>query len=326
MREKTDDIAVYMKDREHIANSYVMRCFSVTMLVFTVTFVLNLLRIFVIDQKLMLCAYIPSLVIYGAMCIVEKKMSSTNWFKKYLILFSIILTFTIMGVFITYHVVLVSLLPFLYATLYSSERVLKYVYALTVVSTIIVVYGGYYFGLCDANMTLLTTGSLEEYVNNGQFVLTQVNPNPPINLLLFFVVPRCLIYVVFMSVCSSIYRIISGSMERARLTEELEIAKTEAENANRAKSQFLARVSHEIRTPINAVIGMNEMILRESSETSIRKYATDVKDSSVVLLNIINELLDASKIESGKMELVYGRYEQGSLLNDLYNMTSVKAR
>lgn len=326
MREKTDDIAVYMKDREHIANSYVMRCFSVTMLVFTVTFVLNLLRIFVIDQKLMLCAYIPSLVIYGAMCIVEKKMSSTNWFKKYLILFSIILTFTIMGVFITYHVVLVSLLPFLYATLYSSERVLKYVYALTVVSTIIVVYGGYYFGLCDANMTLLTTGSLEEYVNNGQFVLTQVNPNPPINLLLFFVVPRCLIYVVFMSVCSSIYRIISGSMERARLTEELEIAKTEAENANRAKSQFLARVSHEIRTPINAVIGMNEMILRESSETSIRKYATDVKDSSVVLLNIINELLDASKIESGKMELVYGRYELGSLLNDLYNMTSVKAR
>ena len=117
MREKTDDIAVYMKDREHIANSYVMRCFSVTMLVFTVAFVLNLLRIFVIDQRLMLSAYIPSLFIYFAMCIVEKKMSSTNWFKKYLILFSLVLTVTIMGVFITYHVVLVSLLPFLYATL-----------------------------------------------------------------------------------------------------------------------------------------------------------------------------------------------------------------
>lgn len=326
MKEKTDDISGYIKDREHIANSYVMRCFSVTMIVYTVTFILNLLHIFVIDQKLMMSAYIPSLVIYVAMCIVEKKMASTNWFKKYLILFSIILTFTIMGVFITYHVVLVSLLPFLYATLYSSERVLKYVYVLTVISTIIVVYGGYYFGLCDANMTLLTTGPLGEYVQNGQFVLTQANQNPAVSLMLFFVLPRCLIYVAFMSVCSSIYRIISGSMERARLTEELEIAKTEAENANRAKSQFLARVSHEIRTPINAVIGMNEMILRESKEESIRKYATDVKDSSVVLLNIINELLDASKIESGKMELIYGRYELGSLLNDLYNMTSVKAK
>ena len=91
MREKTDDIAVYIKDREHIANSYVMRCFSVTMIVFTVAFVLNLLHIFVIEQRLMMCAYIPSLVIYFIMCVVARKMSSANWFKKYLILFSIIL-------------------------------------------------------------------------------------------------------------------------------------------------------------------------------------------------------------------------------------------
>ena len=326
MKEKTDDIAIYIKDREHIANTYVMRCFSVTMIVFTIAFVLNLLRIFVIEQELMMKAYIPSVIIYLIMCVVEKKMSSSNWFKKYLILFSIILVFTIMGVFITYHVVLVTLLPFLYATLYSSKRVMWYVYSLTVFSTILIVYGGYYFGLCDANMTLLTTGSLQSYLGQGQFQLTQVNPNPVQNLFLFFVLPRCLTYIAFMSVCSSIFRIVSGSLERAKLSEELEIAKTEAENANRAKSQFLARMSHEIRTPINAVVGMNEMILRESNEENIRKYATDVKDSSVVLLNIINEILDSSKIESGKMELVIGKYEIGSLLNDIYNMISVKAK
>ncbi len=327
MKERTDDIAGYIKDREHIANTYVMQCFSVTMLVFTAAFVLNVLNIFIIEQRLMMSAYIPSLIIYLIVCVVEKNMASSNWFKKYLILFGDIAVFTIAGVFITYHVVLIALLPFLFATLYSSKRVMWYVGVTTVIATIVVVYGGYYFGLCDANMALLTAESLAAYTTtDGQFALTQINQNPLVSLMLFFVMPRCLIYWAYMVVCNNIFRIISGSTERARLSEELEIAKTEAEKANRAKSQFLARMSHEIRTPINAVVGMNEMILRESNEENIRKYAADVKDSSVVLLNIIDEILDSSKIESGKMELVLGKYEIGSLLNDIYNMTVVKAK
>lgn len=327
MKVNTDDISGYIKDREHIANTYVMQCFSVTMVVFTAAFVLNLLGIFIIEQRLMMSAYIPSLVLYLIICVVEKCMASSNWFKKYLILFSIISVFTIAGVFITYHVVLVTLLPFLFATLYSSKRVMWYVCVTTVVSTIVIVFGGYYFGLCDANMALLTAESLRSYMSpEGEFMLKQINQNPTVNLLLFFVMPRCLIYWAYMVVCNNIYRIISESTERARLSEELEIAKTEAENANRAKSKFLARVSHEIRTPINAVIGLNEVILRESNEEHIRKYAADVKDSSVVLLNIINELLDSSKIEAGKLELVIGNYEIGSLLNDVYNMICVKAK
>ena len=327
MKEKTDDISGYLKDREHIANTYVMQCFSVTMIVFSMAYVMNLLDIFIVEQRLMTCAYLPSLVIYLITRLIERKIASSNWFKKYLILFGILTVFTVAGVFITYHVVLVTLLPFLFATLYSSKRVMWYVNVTTVISTVIIVYGGYYFGLCDANMALLTAKSIANYTGeNGQFILTQMNQNPAMSLMLFFVMPRCLIYWAYMVVCNNIYRIISGSVERVRLAEELEIAKNEAEEANRAKSQFLARMSHEIRTPINAVVGMNEMILRESNEENIRKYATDVKDSSVVLLNIIDEILDSSKIESGKMELVIAQYNVGSLLNDIYNMTSVKAK
>lgn len=325
-RKRTQDITTYIKDQESVANRYVMKCFSVTMLAYTVAFVLNILNIFVIDKQIMLMGYLPSMIIYFIVLIIFKNIDSSNRKLKYFILFTILLVFTIIGLSITYHVVLISLLPFLYATLYSSKKVMNYVYGLTVVSTVVIVYGGYYFGLCDANMTLLTTNSLSQYIADGQFTLTQVNTNPAMTLMLFFVLPRCLIYVAFVAVCNSIFDILSSSLERAKLSEELAKAKEEAEAANKAKSKFLARVSHEIRTPINAVIGMNEMIIRESKEEEIQSYARDVKDSSVVLLNLINELLDSSKIESGKMELIMGDYDIRSLLNDIYNMMQIRAK
>ena len=325
-RKRTQDITTYIKDQESVANRYVMKCFSVTMLAYTVAFVLNILNVFVIDKQIMLMGYLPSMIIYFIVLIIFKNIDSSNRKLKYFILFTILLVFTIIGLSITYHVVLISLLPFLYATLYSSKKVMNYVYGLTVVSTVVIVYGGYYFGLCDANMTLLTTNSLSQYIADGQFTLTQVNTNPTMTLMLFYVLPRCLIYVAFVAVCNSIFDILSSSLERARLSEELAKAKEEAEAANKAKSKFLARVSHEIRTPINAVIGMNEMIIRESKEEEIQSYARDVKDSSVVLLNLINELLDSSKIESGKMELIMGDYDIRSLLNDIYNMMQIRAK
>lgn len=325
-RKRTQDITTYIKDQESVANRYVMKCFSVTMLAYTVAFVLNILNVFVIDKQIMLMGYLPSMIIYFIVLIIFKNIDSSNRKLKYFMLFTILLVFTIIGLSITYHVVLISLLPFLYATLYSSKKVMNYVYGLTVVSTVVIVYGGYYFGLCDANMTLLTTNSLSQYIADGQFTLTQVNTNPTMTLMLFYVLPRCLIYVAFVAVCNSIFDILSSSLERAKLSEELAKAKEEAEAANKAKSKFLARVSHEIRTPINAVIGMNEMIIRESKEEEIQSYARDVKDSSVVLLNLINELLDSSKIESGKMELIMGDYDIRSLLNDIYNMMQIRAK
>lgn len=108
--------------------------------------------------------------------------------------------------------------------------------------------------------------------------------------------------------------------------EQMQLLKANAEKANRAKSEFLARVSHEIRTPINAVIGMNEMVLRESSQDDVKKYSMDIKTSAHALLGIINDILDFSKIESGKMEIVPTEYELNSMLNDLYNMFSMRAR
>ncbi|MCR5640176.1 MAG: response regulator [Lachnospiraceae bacterium] len=107
--------------------------------------------------------------------------------------------------------------------------------------------------------------------------------------------------------------------------EEIREAKDEAEVANKAKSNFLASMSHEIRTPINAVLGMDEMILRESKDSSILEYATDIYSAGQTLLALINEILDSSKLESGKMELVPVEYELGAMIHNLHNLIIQRA-
>lgn len=96
-------------------------------------------------------------------------------------------------------------------------------------------------------------------------------------------------------------------------------------HANKVKSDFLAKMSHEIRTPINAVLGMDEMILRDCNDPAVTQYASDIKIATNNLLSIINEILDSSKIESGKMEIIPVKYKMAIMLNDLYNMIFIKS-
>ena len=107
--------------------------------------------------------------------------------------------------------------------------------------------------------------------------------------------------------------------------EEIQIQRDIADRANEAKSRFLASMSHEIRTPINAVIGMDEMILRESNEKGIRAYAADIMSAGRTLLSLINDILDLSKVEEGKMDIIPVQYDLSSLINDLVNVIRGRA-
>lgn len=100
----------------------------------------------------------------------------------------------------------------------------------------------------------------------------------------------------------------------------------EAEAANMAKSSFLANMSHEIRTPINAILGMNEMILREEKDPAIRGFAGNIQASGNSLLSIVSDVLDISKIESGKLEIIPVDYEVNSLISDCCNMAAGRAK
>ena len=97
------------------------------------------------------------------------------------------------------------------------------------------------------------------------------------------------------------------------------------ENQNKAKTEFLARMSHEIRTPINGVIGMNEMILRETSNPDIIKYATNARSSGKVLLRIVNDILDIAKVESGKMEVINSEYRLKDVVGELVALITARA-
>ena len=100
----------------------------------------------------------------------------------------------------------------------------------------------------------------------------------------------------------------------------------EARQASKTKSDFLSKISHEIRTPVNSIYGMNEMILREAGQPEILEYADKIKGSTEILLNIINDVLDFSKIESGKMTIVPVEYNMREFLENTIGTVAQRAK
>ncbi len=111
--------------------------------------------------------------------------------------------------------------------------------------------------------------------------------------------------------------------EEKKLTIE---QKKEIEELNQAENHFFSSMSHEIRTPINTIIGLNEMILRGAISEEVAENARNIQGASKMLLTLINDILDLSKIKSGKMEIVNVSYETGELFSEIVNMIWIKAR
>ena len=129
--------------------------------------------------------------------------------------------------------------------------------------------------------------------------------------------------LIFMFTIAMLYVILSE--KKARENKELLREKENAESASKAKSIFLANMSHEIRTPINGILGMDSMLLKECKDENLRDYALNIQSAGQTLLSLINDILDISKIESGKMEILPVTYSVFTVLNDCYNMVAIRA-
>lgn len=205
-----------------IANKYVIRCMHITMLIVLVVWFLNMIDVFIVSKTVMSTSvaismglYVVGLVCFGIFGIDRSIM------KYFVITWTISIT-SVLATGLTFHALLATVIPIMFCSLYYSRRIIVFTMILMILSNIVIVFGGYHVGLCDANMTLLTGEPLSYYINeNGEFSTTKINDDIIMTLSLFFVLPRTMIYFACMLVSFNIAKIIRNSTERAKRMQRL---------------------------------------------------------------------------------------------------------
>lgn len=227
---------------EEEANQFSIKCMLFTMIGIIVCWIMNYLRIFIVDLKLMNMGLSGILFIIIPVIICRFVDIGKPW-VKYMLMFGITGAITVQSISITYHTVIMILLPLFLSLQYFKRSMVYYTYFLAVLGIAASVYGGYYFGLCDANMVVLTTGPTRDYIDavTGNVHFEMANTQPMITLFMFFVFPRCLLLLLFVPLMHKISESISKNA--IRLSEVQHEAEVDTMTSVYNKNKYLNMVS-----------------------------------------------------------------------------------
>ena len=196
-------------------NIFAFRVFLLCILFYSFDMLLNVFHIFIVDQRIFATGYLVACGITVVYLLLLSGLGLGHWMTKYISITAIGLLVLSASTALTYHMIIAVMLPILVASMYASKRLSFYLVCMTVASIAISTYVGYYFGVCDANMVLLTTTSLKHLSRDGHFLLDEVNRNPGVTLGLYYVAPRSLIAIAFFYVSTNVSKVIRRSMESA---------------------------------------------------------------------------------------------------------------
>ena len=210
----TDDAPVYEK-KDVVENIFVFRMLLVWHLLYTFVFILNCLDVFIVDKAIFATGYLLSCILLIVFIIALLIFGVDHVCAKYLCISEAGFLVMITSSTLTYHMVIVVMLPIVIAGVYSSRKLSIFAFVFSIFNIAFSTYVGYYFGVCDANMALITTTSLKHLQKDGVFLLNEVNKNPLVTLFMYYVFPRSLIATGFYCVSNGVNKMIRRTIEKA---------------------------------------------------------------------------------------------------------------
>lgn len=205
----------YCEQKDKMQNIFSVRCIIIIFLLYSFTFFLNLIGIFIVDTPIFVSSYVEMVVTLLVYLALLTSIGLERSITKYVNITVIAVIVMIAGCALTYHTVIIVVIPIIFSSMYADKKLANYAFAITILSIIITTYIGYYNGVCDANMALLTAKKLSDVSKDGVFLMNEVNKNPLVTLGLYYVVPRSLLATSFYAVCKNVYHIVGKMMENA---------------------------------------------------------------------------------------------------------------
>ena len=210
----TDDNPIYEK-KDVVENIFVFRMLLIWHILYTFVFILNCLNIFIVDKHIFTTGYLLSCVILLVFIVLMLIVGPDHVCAKYLCISEAGFLVMITSSSLTYHMVIVTMLPIVIAGVYTSKYLSRFAFVFSIFNIGLSTYVGYYFGVCDANMVLITTTSLEHLQKDGVFLMNEVNKNLGLTLFMYYVFPRSLIATGFYSVSNGVNKMIRRTLEKA---------------------------------------------------------------------------------------------------------------